>query len=244
MSFPITFGAYVGTAPMNALDQMFQLVGQNGITRCTCSGTNSLTITPTTNQATLTAYAANQFFSFVVANGNTSSVNVNIGGLGSIPLLQANGTVLASGQLTAGMICLIGTDGVGNAWLISGTALPGNIAFTDVDTQWTKRVDGPATVQLTLASSTAWDMSRGNTFQLVLTANTTMAAPTSGRDGQTGILYLTQDSTGGRTVSWNAAYDFGTAGQPTISSGASKTTRISFSVLGTTPLMASAETGF
>jgi hypothetical protein len=49
-----------------------------------------------------------------------------------------------------------------------------------------------------------------------------MGAPTNPVDGQRIDFMLAQDGTGSRTIAWNAAYDFGTAGAPTLTTTASK----------------------
>lgn len=81
----------------------------------------------------------------------------------------------------------------------------------------------PAVRTLTFGSSIALDASKGTVFILTLTASTgTLAAPSNPSDGQLIRLRLFQDATGGRTLAFNAIYDFGAAGAPTLSTGANK----------------------
>jgi hypothetical protein len=87
----------------------------------------------------------------------------------------------------------------------------------------------PAAVALTFGSSVAVDASRGNAFNLTLTASSgTIASPTNGVDGQVIRFIISQDGTGGRTVAWGGAYDFGTVSQPTLSTAAGKVDIIGF----------------
>lgn len=82
----------------------------------------------------------------------------------------------------------------------------------------------PSVVTLTQSSGTvAVNASLGNVFRIVFTASGwTIANPTGYTDGQPIRLRLIQDSTGGRTVSWGNAWDFGTVGAPTLSTWANK----------------------
>lgn len=61
------------------------------------------------------------------------------------------------------------------------------------------------------------DASTGNYFSVTLNAATIVAnAPTNPADGQNLIIEITQDATGNRTVSWNAAFSFGSGSAPTL----------------------------
>lgn len=74
----------------------------------TVTGTDTLTgsLTPA-----LTAYAAGNQFSFVVANTNTGAVTINIDGVGVKSITKSGSTALAAGDLTANSIALIEYDG-------------------------------------------------------------------------------------------------------------------------------------
>lgn len=50
------------------------------------------------------------------------------------------------------------------------------------------------------------DLAAGNYFQLTAGGNITMSAPTGAALGQRVIFEIIQDATGGRTVTWNAAF--------------------------------------
>jgi hypothetical protein len=75
---------------------------------------------------------------------------------------------------------------------------------------------------LTDGATINWDMSLGYNAKVTLGGNRTMAAPTNPKEGLTYSLDVIQDGTGGRTLTWNAAFDWGSAGTPTLSTGAGK----------------------
>lgn len=78
-------------------------------------------------------------------------------------------------------------------------------------------------------SSTAatLDLATGNVQKLTLTANCTitLTSPTSGAY-RSMLLLLFQDATGSRTVTWPGSVKWGTAGAPTLSTGANKMDKI------------------
>lgn len=70
---------------------------------------------------------------------------------------------------------------------------------------------------LTSAATITMDCSQSNNFTLLLATNTTFAAPTNLYDGMIFHLSIQQDATGSRTAAWNAVFDWGSAGAPTLS---------------------------
>ena len=74
---------------------------------------------------------------------------------------------------------------------------------------------------LTDAASIAVDFALGNNFLVTIGGNRTLAAPTNAVAGQTGQIYVVQDSTGSRTLAYNGVYQFVSGAAPTLSTGAS-----------------------
>jgi hypothetical protein len=93
----------------------------------------------------------------------------------------------------------------------------------------------PAAVTLSQSGgSVAVNASQGNVFTLPLTASGwAIANPTSPvGDGQIIWIWLTQDSTGGRTVTWSSAYNWGTVDGAANSAPALSTTPHATDILG------------
>jgi hypothetical protein len=76
-------------------------------------------------------------------------------------------------------------------------------------------------VALTDASSVAIDLSLANNFSLTLAGNRTLAAPSNVTAGQSGVIVVTQDSTGSRTLAYNSIYKFAAGTAPTLTTTAS-----------------------
>ena len=61
-----------------------------------------------------------------------------------------------------------------------------------------------------------------------MTANSTFAQPNNQNSGQTGSIFLVQDSTGSRTGSFNSAFKFVGGTAPTLSTAANAVDRIDY----------------
>ena len=88
-----------GNEPLSLFDTMFNVVGQQGNIPCTASGTNAITLTPSTNYYSPAAYTIAQIASFKAVATSTGSVTIAIGGLSLIKLFTAAGVQAASGDV-------------------------------------------------------------------------------------------------------------------------------------------------
>lgn len=68
----------------------------------------------------------------------------------------------------------------------------------------------------------------GKVFTVTLAGNRTVGAPTNIKQYETYTFRITQDGTGTRTLTWNAAFKFGGAGAPTLTTTAGKTDIVTF----------------
>ena len=75
---------------------------------------------------------------------------------------------------------------------------------------------------LTDASTITWNAATQEVCKVTLAGNRTMAAPTNSTTGQFISILVIQDGTGGRTISWNAVFEFTTDTAPTLTATASK----------------------
>jgi hypothetical protein len=66
--------------------------------------------------------------------------------------------------------------------------------------------DASAPVVLTDASTVSVDLATGQNFTLTLGGNRTLGAPTNAKAGQSGVITITQDGTGTRTLAYASAY--------------------------------------
>ena len=98
------------------------------------------------------------------------------------------------------------------------STIPSAKTFTSATT-FTGPVIGPV-VSLTDAASIVVNMALGNNFAITLAGNRTLGAPAGVTPGQTGYIYVVQDGTGSRTLSFASAYVFVSGTAPTMSTAA------------------------
>jgi hypothetical protein len=85
-----------------------------------------------------------------------------------------------------------------------------------------------APVALTFGSTITPNFSSGNIFTVTLTGNATLGNPSNLVAGQCGQIFITQDSTGSRTLSYGPDWNFSGGTPPTLTTTASATDVLSF----------------
>jgi len=76
-------------------------------------------------------------------------------------------------------------------------------------------------VALTDAATIAVDLSLGNNFSVTLAGNRTLGAPTNVTAGQSGVIVVSQDTTGSRTLAFNSIFKFAGGSAPVLTTTAS-----------------------
>ena len=221
----------------------------------TVTGTDTLTgsLTPA-----LTAYAAGNQFSFVVANTNTGAVTINIDGNGAKSITRTGSTALVAGDMVAGQVVLIEYDGTrfqllnGNSFtnlLVSGTLTYGGVTLTNAVTGTGKMmldtsptVNNPTVTNYvesvvaigTVTTTNTLSLTNGTVQTATLTASTacTFTMPTA-TAGKSFVMMLKQAASTGNGTATFTGVDFGTAGAPTITATAGKMDILTFIADGT-----------
>ena len=80
------------------------------------------------------------------------------------------------------------------------------------------------------------DFGSANNFEFTLDGNGTLGAPTNASGGQCGAITIRQDSTGSRTMAYNAVFNFAGGTAPTLTTTASGVDVISFYVSSPTEI--------
>jgi hypothetical protein len=156
------------------------------------------------------------------ANGGTgqaslqAALNALAGAVTSGQVLRGNGTNVVLAALQAGDIPALAESQITN--LVSDLAAKAALAGA-VFTGYV----APAVFPLTDAATILVDASLGNVATVTLGGNRTMANPANAtRDGQILRFRIKQDATGGRTLTWSSAYDFGSGSAPGLTATAGK----------------------
>ena len=171
------------------------------------------------------------------ASGNAALVDAAealASGNAALTLAVAEEGALASGNaalVDAATALASGNAGIADA----ATALAsGNAALTDVGGKYDK-TGGPISGNVRTQSQTyadirdeglesgtiTLDFGSSNNFQMTLTGNGTLGAPTNASGGQSGSIFILQDGTGSRTLAYNAVFAFAGGTAPTLTTAAS-----------------------
>lgn len=126
----------------------------------------------------------------------------------------------------------------------SDETITGNYTFSSSAT-FTAQVIGTGAqafsspVSVAVASSAvALDFATGNNFTTILNGNVSIANPSNVQPGQSGIIYIVQDGTGSRTMSFNSNWKFEGGNAPTLSTGASDVDALIYNVRTSTAISA------
>ena len=76
----------------------------------------------------------------------------------------------------------------------------------------------------------ALDLSLGNNFTLLLEEDSTISAPTNATAGQSGVIVVTQDGTGGRTLGYHTNIKFAGGSVPTVTATANAVSVLAYYV--------------
>ena len=208
------------------------------------SGTDTITaVAP----ASMTAYAAGQTFRFIAAGANTTtSVTININGIGAKSITKNGTTALAIGDIISGSVVTINYDGtqfqvsgvaaasllgLANTWTATNTftastgiITTGKIGVGTASPLAQLAVVGTGyspNIALTDAATVAWDTSTGQTATFTFVSiNRTMGAPTNLVNGAFYALAVIQNA-GSNTITWDTVFKWTGGSAPTLSTAAS-----------------------
>jgi hypothetical protein len=171
-------------------------------------------------------------------NSVFTSKNSNTG-TGQIQFQDASGTTVVAilGDI-ANQAIYFRTGGLNERMRIDAS---GNVSIGTTSSTTKLYVAGSAASNnytLTDAATITPDFSQSNNFTITLGGNRTMANATNMTVGQSGVMYITQDSTGSRTLAWGTAWDWPNGGVPTLTTTASAVDVIVYTVRTSTSIVA------
>lgn len=95
-----------------------------------------------------------------------------------------------------------------------------------------------AVTTLTDAATITPDFALNNVFTVTLGGNRTMANPSNPINGQSGSIFIVQDATGSRTLTWGSNWDWVAGSAPVLTSTANAIDRVDFIVRSSTSIQA------
>ena len=162
------------------------------------------------------------------AAGSGTSVGMNVG---SGKTLTVAGTMALTGNITANGATISPTelgylDGATSAVAVKATAQ----SFT--------AAQRGAVSALTDGATITPDFSLANNYSVTLGGNRTLANPTNITAGQHGVIVITQDGTGSRTLAYGSYYKFPAGAAPTLTTTAAAVDVLAYYVESSTRITA------
>lgn len=213
MAVPYTFGSATSAIPLSQLDSNFATAITLGNTAVQLGNTittvNNLTLVNVTVSSAATAFPNSLLANSSVTIGNTA---VSLGStqttFGNVTINNAN---VASGVVNGSNITSTATmSATGNAYMSIATLTDG------------------ATITPNLGAN--------NNFTVTLGGNRTLANATNLTAGQSGVIYVVQDATGSRTLSYGTIWKFPSNTAPTLSTAANAVDALFYCVRSTTSI--------
>jgi hypothetical protein len=105
----------------------------------------------------------------------------------------------------------------------------------------TDNLDGvlaPTITTLTDGATITPDFATSCNFTVTLGGNRAMANPSNPVAGQSGSIFIVQDGTGSRTLTWGTSWEFPAGTAPTLTTTAAAVDRVDYIVRSTTSIQA------
>lgn len=186
-------------------------------------GETTVTIAPNSVQKTY-LFKNNSVRTVTITQGSGGNVEILPGG-SAVVLCDGGGSTAAVTNLLAGLFDIATTLN-----LFQGTS------EALVDAAGVYAASAPVT--LTDGATVTPNFNAGRNFVLTLSGNRTLANPSSLIVGQTGVIVLQQDATGGRTIIPGSFYKF-SQGAPTLSSAPNAIDVVGYWVKSSTEILCS-----
>jgi len=104
------------------------------------------------------------------------------------------------------------------------------LAAPNTNSDYTINLPSTSIDTLTDGATITPDFSTNTNFTVTLGGNRTMANPSNMAVGQSGSIFVVQDGTGSRTLSWGSYWDFINGTAPTLTTTAGAVDRIDYIV--------------
>ena len=178
-------------------------------------------------------------------NANTMISNgiltQNLIAAGNVVTSKLNDASVTSAKLAAGAVSAntkMAADVVGARELRIGNVAAANGVFTHNAHTYAKAQRSRVETVTVGAANVTIDLANTNVFNLTLGTNSNLNRPSNITVGQAGTIFVSQDGTGSRTLSYSSVWDFVGGTAPTLTTTASAVDRIDYVVFSTSRIQA------
>mgnify|MGYP003133497409 CR=1 FL=1 len=197
-----------------------------------------------------TDFAAGVITAHAIASGNVGSSELRSSGLLTANTQFNAGIItahaIATGavgptELAAGAVSAntkMAADVVGAREIRIGNLAAANAVFTHNSATYAKAQLGRVESVTVGAANVTINFANCNIFNLTLGTNSNLNRPSNIAVGQAGTIFVTQDGTGSRTLSYSSVWDFAGGTAPTLTTTASAVDRIDYVVYSTSRIQA------
>ena len=184
----------------------------------------------------------------MIAANIIDASNIKAGAVGTSELASASvtGTELATGAVSANTkiganivdASNIKAAAIGISELDVGGVAAGNGVFTHNAHTYAKAQRSRVETVTVGAANVTIDLANTNVFNLTLGTNSNLNRPSNITVGQAGTIFVSQDGSGSRTLSYSSVWDFIGGSAPTLTTTASAVDRIDYVVFSTSRIQA------
>jgi hypothetical protein len=153
-----------------------------------------------------------------VASGSITPTSLTIAGEGATAVTINSSGINVTGVVTATSVAINTTTTNNTKLYLNGNAASNIVTLTDGET---------ITPDFTL----------GNNFQVTIAATRNLANPTGVTTGQSGVIFIQQDGTGGYSLSYGTSWDFASATAPTLITTANALNALPYFARSTTSIV-------
>ena len=174
----------------------------------------------------------------MISNG---IVTQNLIAAGNVVTTKINDAAVTSAKLAAGAVSAntkMAADVVGARELRIGNVAAANGVFTHNAHTYARAQRSRVESVTVGAANVTIDLANTNVFNLTLGTNSNLNRPSNITVGQAGTIFVSQDGTGSRTLSYSSVWDFVGGTAPTLTTTASAVDRIDYVVFSTSRIQA------
>ena len=174
----------------------------------------------------------------MISNG---IITQNLIAAGNVVTSKINDAAVTSAKLAAGAVSAntkMAADVVGARELRIGNVAAANGVFTHNAHTYAKAQRSRVESVTVGAANVTIDLANTNVFNLTLGTNSNLNRPSNITVGQAGTIFVSQDGTGSRTLSYSSVWDFVGGTAPTLTTTASAVDRIDYVVFSTSRIQA------